>query len=193
MRVRHLGMMLPLVVLLSQDAGASVVMEMSDEEMAVRADVVVRGQVVAARSRQGERSIVTDYTIRVEEKLKGDVRGAVVVTELGGRIGERRHFAPGTPSYRVGDHVVAFLFRHGTELRTVGMAQGLFFVRTDAAGDEILLRDLGHTTLAAPDSDGMIRPDTTLTQQTEAPRTIGGMRALVVAQGGNRRGTDARP
>lgn len=170
-----------LVALAGSVAQASVVLALSDADLTRGADLIVRGQVVAARSRQGERSLVTDYTIRVDESLKGDAGRMVVVTEMGGRIGEVRHIVPGAPAYRVGADVVAYLYRHHDVLSTFGMAQGLFFVQTTPqTGEEILVRALAETTLATADADGVVRPHPELTQATEAPRRIATLRALAV-------------
>jgi len=165
-------------------APASVVLRLSDAELTRGADVIVRGQVVAARSRRGPRSIVTDYTIRISERLKGDAGHQIVVTEMGGRLGETRHIVPGAPAYRVGAQVLAYLHRHDGELSTFGMAQGLFFVTNlPGTGEEILVRALHDTTLATRDGDGVVRPHPELTQATETPRRVAELRDLALRQG----------
>jgi hypothetical protein len=180
MRFVRWGALIGLVAV-SSGAQASVVLRLSDEALTAGADVIVRGQVVAARCRLGERTIVTDYTIRVEESLKGDAGRFAVVTEMGGRIGETHHVVPGAPAYRVGARVVAYLFRHDGELSTYGMAQGLFFVQAlPDTGEEVLVRSLEETSLASPDVDGVIRPHPEETQATESPRRIADLRALAL-------------
>jgi hypothetical protein len=176
-----LGATLWISLAVGTPARASVVLALTDADLTRGADLIVRGQVVAARSRMGDRSIVTDYVLRVEERLKGDAGDTVVVTELGGRIGETRHVVPGAPAYRVGAHVLAYLFRHGTELSTLGMAQGLFVVQAvPDTGEEILVRTLVETTLASTDADGVVRPHAAATQATEAPRRLADMRELAL-------------
>ena len=180
--MRLAGGPLVLIVLAGSLAQASVVLQLTDAELTSGSDVIVRGQVVAARSRRGERSIVTDYTIRVEERLKGVAGDQVVVTEMGGRLGEIRHVVPGAPAYRVGGRVVAYLFRHDGQLSTYGMAQGLFFVEElPRTGEEVLVRALAETTLATTDADGVVRPHPELTQATEPPRRVAELRNLAVA------------
>jgi hypothetical protein len=174
LQVGGLGFMLA-AALGATSARAAVVVEMSDRALAARADCVVRGEVVAAAARRETRGgvpmVVTDYTLRTVEALGGVCPATLVVTELGGRVGGRRHVVPGAPAYRVGARVVAFLqaLEHAADgrFRTVGMAQGLFFERRTPESDVVVLvRDVGGLTVAAEDADGVLRP-----REGDGPRT----------------------
>lgn len=86
----------------------------TDAQIIGRADLVVVATVESAASRAVDRSIVTDYRLRIVETLRGNAPAAVVtVTELGGSAGELIMVVPGAPSYEPGARVVAFLRARG--------------------------------------------------------------------------------
>ncbi len=109
----------------------------SDAEMIQKSDDIVVVTGVAAVSELTARgSIVTRYTVRVLETLKGDrVAGShLVLTELGGEVGEAARVIPGAPEYQPGERYLVFTSTNRDfEPVTFGMSLGQFrFVDQDA-------------------------------------------------------------
>ncbi len=98
------------------------------DEMAKSADAVVLATVERIRSvAEFDRSkITTEVTLHVQEGYKGAVAGErLVLHEVGGRVGLDTQWAFGSPEYRVGETVVAYVERAGRgRLRTQHMAIG---------------------------------------------------------------------
>ncbi len=98
------------------------------DEMADAADAVVLATVERIRSvAELDRSqITTEVTLHVQEGYKGAVAGErLVLHEVGGRVGLDTQWAFGSPEYRVGETVVAYVERAGRgRLRTQHMAIG---------------------------------------------------------------------
>lgn len=117
-------------------AEATVMTEVSIEDMAADADAIVHGTVehsgtrMALTSRGQEPHTIT--RIRVREWLKGPAdEPTVTVREIGGEWKGGGMEIAGTPQYERGEEVVLFLERHpehpGT-YRTYAMIQGKFVV-----------------------------------------------------------------
>lgn len=98
------------------------------DKMADSADAVVLATVERIRSVEAfDRSqITTEVTLHVQEGYKGAVAGErLVLHEVGGRVGLDTQWAFGSPEYRVGETVVAYVERAGRgRLRTQHMAIG---------------------------------------------------------------------
>jgi hypothetical protein len=141
---------------LATTALATVMVEVPLDEMIQRADVIVRGTVVASRARlvmrEGALEPQTFTTIRVAEWLAGVGGDRVELRELGGtwQGGGLRY--DGTPEYAVGEEVVVFLERRPEaphDLRTFAMVQGKFTVRPGVPGvPDSVSRDLSGVAFA---------------------------------------------
>ena len=107
----------------------------TDESMVDRTPTIVFGQIVAAAPAPDDlRLPATDFTVRVEEVLKGDVAGStVVVRQTGGvRSDGMAMRVGGLRMLREGERVLLFLSERDGVLRTVDFALGIFFeVQTD--------------------------------------------------------------
>lgn len=121
-------------------ASASVVEALELSELVARAERVVLGRVVDKRARwDGRGRIVTDVTLRVQERMKGAPGDTITLTRLGGSIGEVGMKVAGEPSFRVGERRIVFA-RPGRNggWRPVGMSQGALPV-VDDAGREVVM------------------------------------------------------
>ena len=124
------------VATLADRAHATVMVELSLDELIADATVIVQGVVerTGVQVSVGDRGVLPSTTtrVRVRRWLKGPApRERVTIREAGGAWpGGGMHVA-GTPRYRVGEELVVFLEpapdRPGA-LRTVGMAQGKLVV-----------------------------------------------------------------
>jgi hypothetical protein len=126
---------------IASTASATIMVELSLDELIRQADVIVHGTVVASdvrlELREGRQEPHTITTIRVHEWLAGQGGETVQFRELGGahQRGGRRYV--GTPEYLPGEEVVVFLERRPEpphDLRTLAMAQGKFVVRHGVPG-----------------------------------------------------------
>jgi hypothetical protein len=123
----------------SSRAGATVMVEVSLEELILRADVIVHGVVertgVVWELRENDREPWTVSRLRVLRWLKGgDGTGRVTIRELGGIWQGGGRWIDGTPTYPRGEEVIVFLRRDGDRLRTLGMVQGKLVVRHGVPG-----------------------------------------------------------
>jgi hypothetical protein len=157
-----------LCVALSPAARAAVVLALSFEDLAARADRIALGVVdsVAPRWAEDGRRVETVIDVRVDGEL-GNVSagGTARIVQFGGRIGDRGTVVPGMPEFRAGERVLLFLRAHGADrdgtpvFSVVGMAQGKFVVVDRPDGGRDAVQDLGGgITLVLPADDGALRP-----------------------------------
>ena len=117
---------------------ASVVQALSLEDLTRKADVIVVGVAGEAQSRRNAdgRLIVTDVSVTVQDVLKGPAKQGddVFVTLLGGELDGLALRVPGEASIPQGKPALLFLYRTGTagtDLRVVGMAQGVMPMQSE--------------------------------------------------------------
>ncbi len=105
-------------------------------ELTADARAVAHGRVVALEAQwlEGRRSIETLVTLEVETYVKGDLGPTVTLRVPGGQMGPYRNVMLGAPTFVEGEEVVVFLAASGPAIpHLVGLAQGVFRVRTDVA------------------------------------------------------------
>jgi hypothetical protein len=130
-------------------AQATVMVELSLEEMVARAD----GIVIATVERSGSQLVLgesaephTVTTLRVSEWLKGAGGERIVLRERGGVVQDRGMWIDGTPRYARGERVLVFLERRPDQpgqFRTFAMAQGKFRIVSGIGGaPDTVVRDL---------------------------------------------------
>jgi hypothetical protein len=138
--------LLALLALLSSPAFSTTIVMMSDEDLAFTSDAIVAGTVTEVRvAPADDGGIYTYVSLRPDEVLKGYLPlGDVTIRERGGRVGDREQRVFGTPSYTVGESVIAFLTQDGDGyLRTTQMVLGKFGVVSDEiTGEEVAERPL---------------------------------------------------
>lgn len=125
-------------------AWATTVLRFTTDELCDRADVVIHGQCVAARTRDTRDGVVTDYDVRVLESLKGEAGAAFSFTTYGGVTETRGTFIPGAPTIKEDEELLLFLDaanKAGCRM-VIGMAQGKFSVRTAEDGRKLASRNL---------------------------------------------------
>lgn len=114
------------------------------DEMVESADAVVLATVERIRSvaEFDGSGITTEVTLHVQEGYKGAVAGErIVLHEVGGRVGLAEQWAFGSPEYRVGETVVAYVERAGRgRLRTQHMAIGKLGTQVLEDGRVVLSR-----------------------------------------------------
>lgn len=128
-----------IVLSLAGTARASVVLKTTVPEMTRTATLVLHGEVRAVDAHRvaGSRArIVTDVTIRVDERLKGVLLGEAdgegarhfTFTLPGGKADGFVMMIPGMPRFHVGEEVVLFLEKTSAGYAVSGLQQGRFTV-----------------------------------------------------------------
>jgi hypothetical protein len=102
----------------------------ADREMIQQSDdIVVATGVTSLVEQTADGAIVTRFTLRIEDVLKGAraIGEQLVLTERGGRVGDRITYIPGTPRYAPGERYLVFTEtnRDGDPV-TFGMGLGQF-------------------------------------------------------------------
>lgn len=138
-RITPLGLGLvgaAMLSLIAAGAQATVMVELSLEELIGGADAIVHATVTDSRVQMhvSPESMRPDTltTFRVHEWVAGPGGDTVQIREIGGVYQGGGLRIDGTPTYGLGEEVVLFLERRPEapyDLRTLGMVQGKFIVR----------------------------------------------------------------
>jgi hypothetical protein len=163
---------------LSSQVQAATLLALSLPELVSASDQVVVARAVAQSSRYregGDRVIVTDVELRVVESLKGSAKpgATLVVTHLGGAVGNLGLNVPGEARFPQDRSVIVFLERSPKssdlhELHVVGMSQGVLPIVGDGQSAQVLPAN-GDGQLLSRDSEGKLRPGK---QALTAPRPL---------------------
>lgn len=131
-----------LLLLVAGGLTAATFEPVSDAALLAQSELVVRARVVDSASRlRADGVIVTDTRLAVDEVLKGRAAAEVTVTEVGGSANGIIMVIPGSPEYRPGSRVLAFLKQRpdGTWF-TAKMGLGHFRFTPNQDGPELLTR-----------------------------------------------------
>lgn len=133
-----------ILCLLAAPSFATTFLVPSDAELARNAEVIAVVRVESAESRWDHGRLMTAYTLRVDDAIKGDLAtgDAVEVWQLGGLVDGVGFYVPGSADYRVGEKALAFLGRSAYgRWATYGMMLGRFAFAIDGSGNKLLVRD----------------------------------------------------
>lgn len=144
-----------LCVSLAATAHASVVLQLSDQQMTTQADRIVRAKVIQKISRWDKKTkrVYTYVKLVVLDPIKGS-KGAeeVTIRLMGGSANGVGMHISGSPSFKLGEEVVVFLekVRQAPKFHHVmGMAYGKFQVVMDTKNKvQMLVRHLKGVSLA---------------------------------------------
>src|SRR5215207_4433744 len=130
------ALILPLI---SRSASASV-LPLKDRQMAAGSPHVLVAVVEEARNRWNGPGtlIVTDYDLRIEDRLKGDAPARVILTVPGGTVGGETHATSATILLETGARYLLFLgdLERPTFAPVTGGWQGVFREAGGAAGQK---------------------------------------------------------
>ncbi len=116
------------------------------EELVNGADYVVRARVTAVESfatprPNGRPRIFTRVTLEVRETIAGTAPNPLVLTLLGGRVGDFEMRVEGVPEFAVGDEDVLFVHGNGRNFFPLyAVMHGRYRIKRDAAGGEFVAR-----------------------------------------------------
>lgn len=118
---------------------ATTVERLGLEELAKRANAIVVGTVTGARTywSAGGKLILTEYTIEVDETVKGNSGRTISVTTIGGRIGDIELHVSGMPSFQKGENAVVFVETSGAYQTVLGLEQGKFTLTNGEIGNSV--------------------------------------------------------
>jgi len=134
------GLVFFLISMAAFPARALTVVPRDFDQLVTLADTIVIATAGPARSAWSAdgRAILTHYTLKDIELIKGEVPSAPFELPLpGGVVGEEAQFYPGVPRLQPGERYVLFLYDRESAafLPLVGVHQGLYRVLRDSAGD----------------------------------------------------------
>ena len=138
--------------LATADAGTALSLDVPD--LAERADLIVEGHVLDARSEVTEGGlIVTAWDVSVERLFHGDAPSVVTLRLPGGVVGSIGMVIPGMPEMAPGEDVLLFVTEesHAGFRMPIGLGQGKYRIVTDlATGKRMLHRDAHDLELIGP-------------------------------------------
>lgn len=165
-----------LLVLGATTAWATTALQLSNQDLAVQADLVLIGNCVDVRTAWVDRMLVTLATIQVSENLRGSSSSVTVV--LPGGVDANRPVPvmmsyPGAPQIALEEQVFLFLEDETATLggyTVVGFSQGKFSIVTDSQGRKGVDRDLTNIDLQS--GKGIARGTRTFTSLQEFKQEI---------------------
>jgi len=109
---------------------ATTVQRLGLEDLIKKAHSIVVGKVSGTRTywSADRKLIFTNFTIQVDENIKGQASRTVEVTTVGGKIGDIELYVSGMPSFQNGENAVVFIEQSGAYQTVVGLGQGKFTV-----------------------------------------------------------------
>jgi hypothetical protein len=113
------------------------------EDMPAEADFIIMGTVVYKSARWSdarEIMIYTDYTIQVEENIKGDKPSQIVMSFAGGTVEGKTIYVTDTPVLKVGEKYILFGYEKYS-VPVVGHEQGVFRVIHDSVRQDDFVVD----------------------------------------------------
>jgi hypothetical protein len=129
------------ILLIATSSYATTVQRLGLEDLVKKAHTIVVGRVTNSRTywSSNRKLIFTNYTIQVDESIKGQAGRSVEVTTIGGKLdGVELHVA-GMPSFRTGENAVVFVEESAGYQTVLGLSQGKFTVTngevTNSVGD----------------------------------------------------------
>lgn len=79
--------------------------------------------------------VVTDYSVVVEQSMRGALEGTLTVSVMGGEHDGSTTFVDGAPSYAAGESFVGFLVDMDGTLGLLGLGDGAYELSEGAEGD----------------------------------------------------------
>ncbi len=139
-------------------ASATTVKKLDFNALTLTSDQIVKAEIVSQTTKEDPRSkkIYTIYKLRVDERLKGEMK-EISIRLLGGESNGIALRIPGMHYPKVGEKGVFFLKRYGKFYQPRGMNQGHYVLTLDDAKVERVVRDMQSTTVFDPKAQGKAR------------------------------------
>ncbi|PYS56139.1 MAG: hypothetical protein DMG13_01270 [Acidobacteria bacterium] len=107
---------------------ATTVRRLSLDDLVSKSRSIVIGHVLESRTfwTDDHKLIMTAYTVQVQENIKGNTPQIIVITTIGGQVGNTVLHVAGMPMFENGESAVLFLEQSGAYTTVVGLNQGKF-------------------------------------------------------------------
>lgn len=141
-------------------ASATVVLELSRDQLVERADLIVRAKVLSQSYRWSEdhKQILTLSELAVSSYLKGAGPSSLTLRQLGGVMGELRSKIAGDAHLEVGQELVLFLKAGEGVVYLSALSQSAFVITKNRAGALIVTRpDLGELSFWSPEDKAVVQ------------------------------------
>jgi hypothetical protein len=118
---------------------ATTVQRLALEDLVKKAHRIVIGKVSSSRTywSADRKLILTNYSIRVDENMKGRPAAIIELTTVGGKIGDVALYVSGMPSFQTGEDAVVFVEQSGAYQTVVGLGQGKFTVSNGEVSNNV--------------------------------------------------------
>jgi hypothetical protein len=122
-------------------AAATTLSQLTVADMIEQSTAIVRAKVQGSFAVNRNGTIYTYYHLAVTENLKSTTPSTLDVAVPGGSLGRVSQSVAGAPELKTGSEYVLFLWTSKSGLtQIIGLSQGAFDVRTNAAGQLVLAR-----------------------------------------------------
>jgi len=127
------------VFLTSIPAHATTVERLNLDSLVKKSNRIVVGKVRSSRTywSSNGKLILTNYTIDVQETIKGTPARTVELTTIGGTIGDLTLHVAGMPVFDTDENAVVFMEKSGAYSTIVGLGQGKFTVMNGEVSNNI--------------------------------------------------------
>jgi hypothetical protein len=127
------------ILFMAASAYATTVQRLGLEDLVKRSRTIVVGRVTGSRTywTPDRKLILTNYTIRVDENMKGATSSTVEVTTIGGKIGDVELHMAGMPSFQSGESAVVFIEQSAGYQVVLGLGQGKFTVTNGEVSNNV--------------------------------------------------------
>jgi len=173
-----------LLALLAAPVAATTFVRMEAGDLAVRSDAAVIATVTAvAAVATADGGIVTRVELAPEQVVFGVLPpGPLRLQEMGGDLAGRSERVFGTPRYRAGERVLAFV-RRGRDgaWHTTAMAMGRYVLDADAGGALLARREFGDDVVVLDPTSGAVLDGTAAAPERLAD-VLAGLAAKPVAR-----------
>ncbi len=130
------------MLLVAGSVSATTIVMPTDAQLVTKSPLIIEGTVLSSLPVDRSGAIWTETVIAVDQVLKGEVAGPVIVREIGGELDGRISKVYGTPAYASGERVLAFLTPTPRgDYQTTDLFVGKFTEQRTAGGERLWTRD----------------------------------------------------
>jgi hypothetical protein len=144
MAQKRIFLVVLLAFFLSNSIRATTVERLTLDTLVKKSNRIVIGKVRSSRTywSSDRKLILTNYTIDVQETIKGQDASTVEITTIGGKIGDLTLHVAGMPAFDKDENAVVFVEKSGIYSTVVGLAQGKFAISNGEVSNDVTGLDL---------------------------------------------------
>src|SRR5215510_12130792 len=132
-------LLLAFALSLSTITHATTVERLNLDGLVKKSNRIVVGKVRESRTywSSNGKLILTNYTIDVEETIKGEPAPTLELTTIGGTIGDLTLHVAGMPMFSTNENAIVFVESTGAYLTVVGLDQGKFTITNGEVSNKV--------------------------------------------------------